>query len=179
MQLRYARDLDPLSPVVNDSLAAALLLARRYDEALAQAQRTLEIEPGFAGAYITLGSIYLQKGAHAEAIAALQRSAGMTPQLSRARAWLGHAYAVAGQKDKARQTLVELDALAKKIPVSSYDIALIHTALGEPTQALAWLERAYERRAWELVQLKVDMRFDSLRHDRRFAALLARIGLPL
>jgi TolB-like protein/DNA-binding winged helix-turn-helix (wHTH) protein/Tfp pilus assembly protein PilF len=177
MQLRYARDLDPLSPVVNDSLASALLLARRHDEALAQAQRTLQIEPGFAGAYITLGRIYLQKGMHDDAIAALQRSASMTPQLTRARAWLGHAYAVAGQKDKARQTLAELDALGGKIPVSSYDIALIHAALGDPDQAFAWLDRAYQRRAWDLIQLKVDMRFDNLRDDMRFAALLRRIGL--
>jgi TolB-like protein/DNA-binding winged helix-turn-helix (wHTH) protein/tetratricopeptide (TPR) repeat protein len=178
MQLRYARDIDPLSPVVNDSLAGALLWARRYDEALAQAQRTIQIEPGFAGAYITLGSVYLQKGMHDEAIAALQQAADMTPSLSRARAWLGHAYAVAGRTDKARQTLAALDVLARRIPVSSYDVALIHTALGEPDQAFASLHRAYQRRAWDLIQLKVDPRIESLRGDTRFAALLARVGLP-
>jgi TolB-like protein/DNA-binding winged helix-turn-helix (wHTH) protein/Tfp pilus assembly protein PilF len=178
LQLRYARDLDPLSPVVNNSLASALQRARRYDEALMQAQRTIQLEPGFAGAYITLGSIYLEKGMHAEAIAALQRSAEMTPSLSRARAWLGHAYAVAGQADKARQTLAELNKLARQIPVSSYDIALIHAALGDPDQAFAWLDRAYQRRTWELIELKADRRFERLRGDSRFAALLARIGLP-
>ena len=178
MQLRHARDLDPLSPVVNDTLAIALLLARRYDDALAQAQRTLEIEPAFGGAYITLGSVYLQKGMHAEAIVALQRGVDLTAGLSRARAWLGHAYAVAGQTDKARQTLAELDALSRQIPVSPYDIALIHTALGDPSQAFAWLDKAFRARNWELVQLKVDTRFDSLRNDPRFVELLKRIGLP-
>lgn len=178
MQLRYARDLDPLSPVVNDSLAIALLLARRYDEAQVQAQRTLEIEPSFGGAYLTLGSIYLQKGLHAEAIAALERACTMPSGLSRARAWLGHAYAVAGQTDRARQTLVQLDALSGQVPVSQYDIALIHTALGQRDQAFTSLDRAYEARAWDLVQIKVDTRFDDLRDDPRFAALIRRIGLP-
>jgi predicted Zn-dependent protease len=177
MQLRHARDLDPLSPVVNNSLAIALLLARRLDEAQAQAQRTLELEPGFAGGHMTLGRVYLQKGMHAEAVAALQRSAEATPGLSKARAWLGHAYAVAGHADKARQTLAELETMSKRIPVSPYDVALVYTALGEKNQALAWLDRAYQARTWDLVQLKVDWRFDSLRDDARFAALLARIGL--
>ena len=135
-------------------------------EALPAAAQFVRIEPRWA----------LRLVAEIE-LAALQRAADMTPSLSRARAWLGHAYAVAGQADKARQTLVELNALAGEIPVSSYDIALIHAALGEPDQAFAWLERAYQRRAWDLIQLKVDVRFDSLRDDSRFAALLTRIGL--
>ena len=177
-QLRSARDLDPLSPVVNNSLAIALLLARRYDEALAQALRTIEIEPGYGTAYLTLGRTYLQKGMHAEAIAALQRAVDVTAGLSRARALLGHAFAVAGQTDKARQTLVDLEKLSGQMPVSPYDIALIYAALGDRDQAFAWLDKAYQARAGDLVQLKVDMRFDTVRHDPRFVALVRRIGLP-
>jgi tetratricopeptide (TPR) repeat protein len=178
MQLSRARDLDPLSPVVNDSLANALLHARRYDEALLQIERTLAIEPGFGGAYLTLGSIYLQKGMHADAIGALERAVHLTAGLSRAPAWLGHAYAVAGQAERARQTLADLEKLAGKQPVSMYDIALIHAALGDRERAFLWLDRAYEARTWELVQLKVDGRWDGVRSDPRFAALLRRIGLP-
>ena len=144
----------------------------------AQAKRTIEIDPGFAGAHLTLGSIYRQKGMHAEAIAALQQAVTLSPGLSRATAWLGHAYAVAGHADKARRTLVELDTLSKRIPVSPYDVALIYAALGETGPALAWLEKAYHARAWDLVQLKVDRRFDSLRNDPRFVDLINRIGLP-
>lgn len=178
MQLRHARNLDPLSPVVSDSLAIALLLARRYDEAIAQAQRTLEIDPGYGSALMTLGSAYLQNGMHAEAIAALQRAVQASPGLARARATLGHAYAVAGQRDKARQVLAELDALTPKMPVSPYDIALIHTALGDADQAFDWLDKAYKSRAWDLMQLKVDMRWDNLRGDARFVAFLKQVGLP-
>jgi TolB-like protein/tetratricopeptide (TPR) repeat protein len=178
MQLRYARDLDPLSPVVSDSLALALLRAGRYDEALAQTQRTREIDPGFTGAYLTMGSVYLDKGMHAQAIDALQRAVDLSQGLSRARAWLGHAFAVAGQRDRARQTLAELANLPDGITVSPYDIALIHAGLADRDQAFAWLDKAYEARAWDLVQLKVDTRFEILRADPRFEPFLERIGRP-
>jgi hypothetical protein len=98
--------------------------------------------------------------------------------LSRARAWLGHAYAVAGHTERARQTLVDLEKLTATLPVSPYDIALIHAALGDRERTFMWLERAYQARAWDLVQIKVDVRLDGVRSDPRFDALLKRIGLP-
>jgi len=50
--------------------------------------------------------------------------------------------------------------------------------LGDRSHTLDWLERAYEGRAPYLVYLRVDPRFDSLRDDPRFRALVRRIGLP-
>ena len=178
VQLRRARDLDPLSPVVNNSLTIALLLARRYDEALTQAQRTLDIEPDFGAGYLTLGSVHMLQGGHVDAIAAFQRAVVLMPGVSRATAWLGHAYAVAGQTSRARQTLAELQTLSARMPASAYDIALIHAALGEHDLALASLEQAYRERAFQLVELKVDPRFDSLRGDAKFVELLRRTGVP-
>jgi TolB-like protein/Tfp pilus assembly protein PilF len=178
IQLRRARDLDPFSPAVSNSLALALLRAGRYDEALGEVQRTIAIEPEFAGAHLTLGTTYLLKGMHEQAIGALERAVTLSVGLSRARAWLGHAYAVAGHTERARQTLVDLEKLTATLPVSPYDIALIHAALGDRERTFMWLERAYQARAWDLVQIKVDVRLDGVRSDPRFDALLKRIGLP-
>jgi TolB-like protein/tetratricopeptide (TPR) repeat protein len=177
VQLRRARDLDPLSPVVNTSLGKALLLARRYEEAIAQLQRTLALDPRFSGAHLTLGEVYVQKRMYRPAIAAFLEAASLSPGLTKATASLGHAYAVAGQPARARRILVELESLARRTPVSPYDIALIHTGPGETREAFAWLDRAYEARSWELVQLAVDERLDRLRGDRRFTTLLQRMRL--
>jgi TolB-like protein/DNA-binding winged helix-turn-helix (wHTH) protein/Tfp pilus assembly protein PilF len=175
-QLEYARQLDPLSPVVNDTLAIALLLSRRYDEAAKQALRTLEIDPDFPGAYLTLGSARLQQGRHADAIESLETARRLSPDLSRPVAWLGHAYGVAGHRDDAQRMLEQLQAFSRRGPVSPYDFALVHVGLGDSERSLSWLERAYEARAWDLIQLQVDMRFDSLRDDPRFGDLIRRIG---
>jgi hypothetical protein len=56
-------------------------------------------------------------------------------------------------------------------------IARVHASLGETDQAIEWLEKAYEQRAFGVFFLKVDPTFDSLRSDERFKDLLGRIGL--
>jgi tetratricopeptide (TPR) repeat protein len=163
--------------VINNSLARALLLAGRYDDALAQARRTLDIDPGFGGAYLTLGETYVRLGRHADAISALERAVTLMSDLSRPLAWLGHAYGAASEPEKARQALDRLEARSWQTPVSPYDIALVHTGLGDSERAFDWLERASDARASDLIQLKVDRRFDSLRSDPRFADLLRRVGV--
>ena len=48
---------------------------------------------------------------------------------------------------------------------------------GDKNEAIKWLERAYEQRAFGLFFLKVNPAFDRLRFDDRFKDLLRRIGL--
>jgi hypothetical protein len=61
--------------------------------------------------------------------------------------------------------------------VSACAIASVHAGLGDKQIALDWLEKAREERDAALCRLKVDPRFDSLRPDPRFQALLRQIGL--
>ena len=56
-------------------------------------------------------------------------------------------------------------------------MALVHIGLGERGQALNLLDRAVRERKGPVIYLKVDPRFDSLRSDPKFRALLKRIGL--
>ena len=58
-EMQRARQLDPLSPGVNNGLGRILHFQHRYDEALLQFQKTLEIEPGFAEAYFSIGMTHL------------------------------------------------------------------------------------------------------------------------
>lgn len=52
-----------------------------------------------------------------------------------------------------------------------------HAGLGETGEALDWLEQAFDERDPSLVWLKVHPRFDALRRELRFEALLARLRL--
>ena len=92
--------------------------------------------------------------------------------------WLGHAYAVSGQKGEAQKVLEQLNQRSKHSYFTPYFIATIYTGLGEKKQAFGWLEKAYQERSAFLTWLKVDPNLDSLRPDPRFADLLRRVGLP-
>ena len=93
-------------------------------------------------------------------------------------AGLGHAYAAAGKRDDALRILTDLNQLRKAAYVSPYAIGVIHVALGERAQALQWLQRAYEERDVQMVEIGVDPRLDPLRSDPRFQDLLRRMNFP-
>jgi hypothetical protein len=59
----------------------------------------------------------------------------------------------------------------------AWTLARLYTSLGEPAEAITWLERMYERRDPMLVYLKVKPHLDPLRGEPRFQALLKKVGL--
>jgi hypothetical protein len=62
--------------------------------------------------------------------------------------------------------------------VSPVAIASLYARLGEKSHALEWLERGYQLRDADLVELGTDPIFDFLHSDPAYVALLHRIGLP-
>lgn len=90
---------------------------------------------------------------------------------------LGHAYASAGRTDEACGILERLEERAGHQYVPSYWIALIYIGLDDRDRAFAWLERAYRERSSWLAWIKVEPRFDRLRLDPRFAALIRKLKL--
>jgi serine/threonine-protein kinase len=175
--IRRARELDPLSLVINTALGMQLYNVRRYDEAIVQLKKTLELNSQYVRAHVMLGACYVQKKMLAEAVEELElasRLAGgdeLVPEL-------GHAYAVAGQTDKARIVLERTLERRRTEYVSPVGLAFIYVGLGEENEAFGWLQRAYEERAQILDWLTVEPALDELRSDPRFLELVERIGLP-
>jgi TolB-like protein/DNA-binding winged helix-turn-helix (wHTH) protein/tetratricopeptide (TPR) repeat protein len=173
LEIRRAQEVDPLSPIVNSIAGLTLYFARQYDRAVEQCRRTVEMDPSFSIASFFLGYAYEQKRMYAEAIRAFEKGIALS---STGKAYLGRAYALAGRRAESAKILDELQAASRESYVSPIDFALIYTALGERDQAFLWLERAYQDRSNYLRYLKVDPRYDSLRSDPRFSALLNRLG---
>jgi serine/threonine-protein kinase len=172
-EAKLAREIDPLSLIINTVEGFILYLAREHDLAIEKLQKTLEMDSNFARAHLYLGQAYVEKKRYDEAIEEFQKAATLSGDSAETLALLAYANAMSGRKGEAQKIVSELSNRKSAPP---YWVALAHTALKEKDQALVRLEDAYESRYLWLVFFNVDPKFDSLRSDPRFAELVRRVG---
>jgi serine/threonine protein kinase/tetratricopeptide (TPR) repeat protein len=178
VEAKLAREADTLSPIIGSTVGQGLYYARRYDQAIEQLGKSLEMDPNFYFSRSFLGMAYEQVARHEEAIAEFQKALSLSGGKAGALGALGHAYAVSGKRAEAQKTLAELKDLSKRDYVAPYDIALIYVGLGDKAKALEWLATdAYKDHSVRLVWIKIDPRLDSLRGEPRFQDLQRRMGL--
>ena len=176
-EMKRAEDLDPLSLIIRADFAESYLFTRRYDEAIEQLRKTIEMDQSFQYAHWQLGMAYEMKGSFPDAIAEYLKARQLydDPYVL---GLLGHAYAMSGKRDEALKTLNQLKDVAGRRYVPLYTFAMIYAGLGEKDQAFQWLEKSYQAREPKITRIKVEPLLDNLRSDPRFADLVRRIGLP-
>jgi cytochrome c-type biogenesis protein CcmH/NrfG len=127
---------------------------------------------------VMLGRIYVAKGMPVRAVEDLERAQSLMGRRPDVLTPYAYALARAGRQREARMILDGLQKMSAPRPPAPIRVALVHIALGETDRAFAWLEKAIEARDWQMAMLNVEPAFDPLRSDRRFAALVERVGLP-
>jgi serine/threonine-protein kinase len=177
-EVARAETLDPLSLPIQATLGWCRYLARRFDESIAGVEAAIQMDPGFAPFRHALAWPLIARGKFAEAIEQLSRAVALSARTPFYLATLGLAHAAAGSRTEAKEILRELEDIRKKRYMSSYQLALIPFALGEPDRGFELLETALQERDWCLALLGVDPRIDPARSDPRFAEMLRRVGLP-
>lgn len=169
---------DPLSLTIRSSRAFVFWLGGRFDEAMAEAERVLEVDPQHATGLIRLGVARAAKGLYDGAAEAFRTARDATPGLLDCRSLLGYAHARAGRVDAARAQLDELRQLATRRYVPAFLFANIHLGLGEDDEALRLIEEEYQHRGWYLLLIKQSPLYGPIRSNPRFQALLARMNFP-
>lgn len=149
-----------------------------YESALEQCDNTIELDPHFAPAYSLLGFVQERRGEFDEASAAFQHAIQLSPQSPSFRAALGRVFALTGKILEAQKILDELLELAVKRYVPPFDLALLTIAMNRLDEGFTWLDKAVQDRGIEILSLKVDPRWESVRSDPRFLMLVDRLGLP-
>jgi DNA-binding winged helix-turn-helix (wHTH) protein/TolB-like protein/tetratricopeptide (TPR) repeat protein len=175
--IRWARELDPLSLILNTLEAAFLFDRGQRAEAASRLKRVFEIEPDFWVAHLTQAGWYLADGRTGEALEAVRRAEALADGSSQATALLGLMLVRMGKSDEARAVLARLVALQRTRYVPPTTVAAIQAALGDAGLALDSLELAYAVHDTRLVYMKDDRRWSTLRQQPRFVSLLRRMKL--
>jgi Tfp pilus assembly protein PilF len=175
-EVKRAHQLDPLSPIISTAVGRILHFAGQFDEAVDQFHKTLEVNPGFFGAYSDLSLTYIVQGKLPEAKAVFDKVRGSTrPQYrSMEAAWV---HAMNGRSAEAFAVLTELRQSMTEAELPRVQIAFIYAALADVDSALELLEDGYRLRDSSLVYLLCEPGFGPLRDEPRFRDLARKMGL--
>lgn len=158
-EFETARQIEPLSLIINALKGQALFFAGRDLEALDQSKKTLEIEPNFWIAHIMLARIYIRQNRFDEAVSLA-----------------GYAPAKGGQREAALATLEELKSASSQRYIPAYNIAIIYNGLGNREETLNLLEKTLSEHDARTILLKVDPKLDNLRNEPRFIEIMRRLN---
>ena len=173
-----AVELDPISGVKTAALGWGCYFARRYEDAELHARRALEIEPDSVVGHLWLGQALLGQREFDRAAQSFAEAARLTRRNALSLSGLAVAEAGAGRQPVARELLAEVQTLASGQYVSSFNLAVVHAALGESELAIDALERGYAERTHWMALLRVEPRLDQLRGHPRFEAVLKAMAFP-
>jgi tetratricopeptide (TPR) repeat protein len=94
-------------------------------------------------------------------------------------AYLGHAYALKGEREKTLQLLTQMKESEQHGPLWAFGFALVYIGLGDKNEAVNWLERSYKNKEFaKLSLIKVEPMLDPLRSDPRFEKLANQVVPP-
>jgi tetratricopeptide (TPR) repeat protein len=173
-QFKKALEVDPLSVSGNWIYSFCLFLSRHYDDSIRRAQRSLELDPNFGVAHLSLAFAYQMKGEFKRSVESYARYSDVMGFPENAnfiresfnRGWEGFLEAMTSGGPERPKSF------------SAYIIAVFFATLGNADGAFHQLNASFEKRESHIVMLKADPRMDALRDDPRFEHLLDRIGFP-
>ncbi len=189
-EIQVAAGLDPLSTRYKAAVGWDLIYARRYDEAIRQFRRVTELDPNYSVAHTGLDRAYVLQGMYEPAIEERKwlyllfgfdagEAAAKVSELRSAYRALGPRGYWQKRLDWDQQDIGEKQDAGRRFYVNPFHLAVDYVFLGDKDRAFSFLQQAYQQHVPELVLLKVDPRFDSIRADPRFHELLRKIGLSL
>ncbi|HEU5259410.1 MAG TPA: protein kinase [Vicinamibacterales bacterium] len=177
-ELRIALERDPLSLTVATSIGMTAYYNGRYERAIEEFKRTLELDNAFPLAHAFLGLAYAELGRTDKAMSSIETAVRLSEGSPENLAYLGYVHGLGGRPDQARRILFDLESLAQSRYVSPTLFAQLAIAAGDREGALDWLEKAHAQRAPGLAWVAVRPAFATLQHESRFRSLCQRMNLP-
>jgi TolB-like protein/Tfp pilus assembly protein PilF len=173
-----ACELDPVSIFINANYGLYLYRARRWTDAVAQFQRTIDLDPNLPMGHALQALAHLESGDLQRTLDGFERADQLASGHHAYRVMLGYGHAAVGNREQARQMLQEIEDQRAELNVWLVMLAMGYLKLGDTEHALDLLEDAFRERGGWIVWLGVEPGLDALRENPRFVALVNRLGLP-
>jgi TolB-like protein/DNA-binding winged helix-turn-helix (wHTH) protein/Tfp pilus assembly protein PilF len=174
----HACEMDPLCLMANTMAAWTRYVSGDVDRAIERCRHALDLFPEYAPARRLLGAAYLRAGDPARARAVLESVVAVSNTDAIGLAWLAHVHAIDGARAEARELIARAQAPHAGRYVPAFHIAIGYVGLDDHERAFEALDQAWLDRDPGLPTITVDPRFDPLRDDPRYLALLERMNIP-
>ena len=164
-ELRRAKELEPLSPIIRSSLGYALWCAKKTEESERELRGALLIDSGFPVAHALLANLYWQQGRLEKAVE--EMVIGGRPRAA------AEILVFGSRSEEARlKALAQVNRSRRRNPE-------VYAMLGERDSAFAMIDRGIREKSdfFTATVLKTNPMFVRLRTDPRFEAMLERLGL--
>lgn len=172
VEIKTAMDLDPVSLRNQRIFANQLYTARRYDEAIEVYRRLVDLNPDVGMTYLWFIRALEHSEHKSEAFENLIRLLTLQNRDHETIERFKTAYASSGWAGVIKER-IETE-LREERPNYAH-LAEYYGKLGDKDKAFECLETSFRKRAWLMMYLRVDPRFDPLRDDPRFDDLVGRV----
>jgi DNA-binding winged helix-turn-helix (wHTH) protein/TolB-like protein len=171
-----AREIDPISPIIQVDEAQLCFFERDYERSLAILRKVLQEDPTFTLAHERMAWVYMMQGREEDAWRESQMLPDCRGEASVCRltwsAWLAKRDSRAARNALGR---LESDARVRHVPLSVLVVG--YARQGNPEKALDWFETLAERHEVWLITAKVNPIFEPLSSHPRMRAVLSRLRL--
>lgn len=171
-ELRTAIDLDPLSPVIQSTLAEYYYLNRDFDQAIVEARRVIEAFPDFALIRAFLIMAQFKKGMYKESLEEIEKLRALHQDQPRIGLEMkAFALARTGKEDEARQIQADFEKLYREGNPVGGELVWIYCGLREFDKAVDIMELLVATDRERLGDHGLDPFADEIAQNPRFQAL--------
>jgi excisionase family DNA binding protein len=174
-EAQQAAALDPLSPFARGHLGLVLVAARQYARAAEECRRAVQLASGLWWLHWFYGTAQLLQGRTGPGMRRMRMVCHKVHQ-PLVVGGMALVYGLFDKREKARQMLAELEAMALGGYVPPAAFALAYVGLGDD-RAFEWFGKAIDARDPITTHLPFMPLYDGLRKDSRFGELLAKMHL--
>ncbi|MEO6722780.1 MAG: adenylate/guanylate cyclase domain-containing protein [Ferruginibacter sp.] len=176
--MEEAEKLDPLSSIIAQSLGNIYVFAERFDDAISQADKLLQIDPTMRICIEMKGWAVGMKGDWEKALVLFKEVHRLTNHPLKGLMGVGFTYGKLGQKEKAMECIRKMEQRQREEPESvvDADLASMWYGLGDLDKTFYHLNQCIDKRMGPVTYFLEYPVFKGIKKDPRYIELLKRQG---